>query len=200
MLENILEAYCFIANNYCVGDELFFFGFSRGAYTVRCVAGLICEIGVLKPASIPDFIIHYNRYTTSKSKGPIGKFSDYAPWKAYIASVGEKKIAIADKVDIQVIGVWDTVGALGVPDLGHFWTWHKADVRQYQFQDTNLNDRMFSLLCMLHLLTSKQRFSTPSKLLPLMNADKPSPPQSGNSLPTPRPNFANAGFLVHTST
>jgi uncharacterized protein (DUF2235 family) len=141
LIDNILEAYNFIANNYCVGDELFFFGFSRGAYTVRSVAGLVCEIGILKPAFIPQFIKQYNSYINSKNTDPVPPFSQYAPWIKYLTEQGEKSITIADNVNVKVIGVWDTVGSLGVPDLGHFWNWHKADTRLYQFQNTNINDR-----------------------------------------------------------
>ena len=45
---NIQQAYRFIANNYHEGDELFLFGFSRGAYTVRSLAGFIGSVGLLE--------------------------------------------------------------------------------------------------------------------------------------------------------
>src|SRR5689334_4426224 len=48
--ENVLSAYRFIINNFDEGDEIFLFGFSRGAYTVRVLAGLIHKIGLLNPA------------------------------------------------------------------------------------------------------------------------------------------------------
>ena len=46
--KNIQDAYRFIVHNYNPGDELFLFGFSRGAYTVRSLAGFIRNVGVLK--------------------------------------------------------------------------------------------------------------------------------------------------------
>jgi uncharacterized protein (DUF2235 family) len=45
--ENIKNAYAFIVSNYEVGDEIYLFGFSRGAYTARSIAGLIHNLGVL---------------------------------------------------------------------------------------------------------------------------------------------------------
>lgn len=46
--KNIQDCYRFIVQNYDLGDELYFFGFSRGAYTVRLLAGLIRNCGILK--------------------------------------------------------------------------------------------------------------------------------------------------------
>lgn len=45
--ENVREAYSFLSNNYSEGDEIFLLGFSRGAFTVRAVAGIIATVGLL---------------------------------------------------------------------------------------------------------------------------------------------------------
>src|SRR5262245_57442256 len=47
--ENVIAAYRFLAQTYQPGDQLYFFGFSRGAYTVRAVAGLIHMLGLVRP-------------------------------------------------------------------------------------------------------------------------------------------------------
>jgi uncharacterized protein (DUF2235 family) len=47
--DNVLSAYEFLIENYEEGDELFMFGFSRGAYTVRVLAGLIHKVGLPRP-------------------------------------------------------------------------------------------------------------------------------------------------------
>ena len=44
---NVRDAYAFLAANYCEGDEIFLFGFSRGAYTARSVAGIIGWVGLI---------------------------------------------------------------------------------------------------------------------------------------------------------
>jgi hypothetical protein len=48
---NVRDAYAFVAANYCDGDEIFLFGFSRGAYTVRSVAGIIGWTGLIHMAT-----------------------------------------------------------------------------------------------------------------------------------------------------
>lgn len=49
--ENIRLAYEWLVENYTDGDEIFIFGFSRGAYTARSLAGLVTRLGILKPGS-----------------------------------------------------------------------------------------------------------------------------------------------------
>ncbi|PZO46217.1 MAG: DUF2235 domain-containing protein, partial [Alphaproteobacteria bacterium] len=50
--DNLLDAWLFINLNYEPGDELYLFGFSRGAYTVRSLAGLLRKIGILRRAHV----------------------------------------------------------------------------------------------------------------------------------------------------
>ena len=45
---NLQEAYTFLINHWNPGDEIYIFGFSRGAYTARAMAGLLCQIGVIR--------------------------------------------------------------------------------------------------------------------------------------------------------
>ena len=47
--DNVLSAYCFLVENYAPGDSIYLFGFSRGAYTVRVLAGLVHKIGLISP-------------------------------------------------------------------------------------------------------------------------------------------------------
>lgn len=147
--ENIVEAYNFIVNNYAPGDKLYFFGFSRGAYTVRAVAGLVCSIGVLKPSFMSAFLKAYSAYLHPTKLYPKEHkpFGECTPWKEFENSNTGVKYAncLPGKVDIDVIGVWDTVGSLGVPDLGHLWKYHKADPSVYECYDTDLHPRMVYL-------------------------------------------------------
>ena len=53
---NMRDAYAFICNNYCEGDEIFLFGFSRGAYTARSVGGLIGFAGLLGKHDLDRFL------------------------------------------------------------------------------------------------------------------------------------------------
>ena len=102
--KNIMDDYRFIVQNYKAGDELYFFGFSRGAYTVRSLAGLINNCGILKR----------NKANMTEKAFELYKNSDFHP-DAHESVEFRRKYAVEDKVRIKFIGVWDTVGALGVP-------------------------------------------------------------------------------------
>jgi uncharacterized protein (DUF2235 family) len=97
---NVRDGYRFIANNYEDGDEIFLFGFSRGAFTARSIGGLIGKFGLLRKEEMDQFGEAYDVYR-NKDAGE----ADLAPFVA----LGHGKIKI------HFIGVWDTVGSLGVP-------------------------------------------------------------------------------------
>jgi len=123
--KNIMDCYRFIVQNYDKGDELYLFGFSRGAYTVRSLAGMIRNCGVLKreyAQHIPKAFALYRQRGTSSS-----------PDKEKAKSL-RAKYCVADKTIIQFVGVWDTVGTLGVP----FSFWGLLDNKdEYLFHDTS---------------------------------------------------------------
>ena len=110
--KNIMDNYRYIVQNYSPGDDLFLFGFSRGAYTVRSVCGLINNCGILKR---PDARLIQRAFDYYKRSS-----SPYAPH-------GEKSEQFRSNhshphATVKFVGVWDTVGALGipVPFLGFF--------------------------------------------------------------------------------
>lgn len=146
LTENVIEAYNFIVLNYEPGDEIFCFGFSRGAYTARAVAGLVSDIGVLKPIHMQLFPQIYRAYQRNKEGKP---FRETQPWKDFVygklsrkgSQLTEMEREFGDakaraqsweihphgdlEVDersryVKVVGVWDTVGSLGVPDVAFF--------------------------------------------------------------------------------
>jgi uncharacterized protein (DUF2235 family) len=125
---NILEAYRFIIQNYEPGDELFLFGFSRGAYTVRSLSGLIRNSGILKIINIDQIDRAYQIYRSRKP--------DLQP-RAEEATLFRKTFAVEESTRIQFIGVWDTVGSLGNPlFLNGFFG------KQNQFHDTELSSKI----------------------------------------------------------
>ncbi len=97
------ELYDFICNNYEPGDELFFFGFSRGSFTVRSVAGLVCDLGVLSAVHMSRFPEMWEAYRANTGGEPFRESTWYLDNK--------DKLGLVD-VGIKVVGVWDTVGAL----------------------------------------------------------------------------------------
>ena len=99
---NVLDAYQFLIDNYEDGDELWFFGFSRGAYTARSVAGLVRNCGILRQQNLDRMHEAYALYR-SRAESPRGTASTLF------------RHAYSYEPRIRFIGVWDTVGALGIP-------------------------------------------------------------------------------------
>lgn len=122
---NVRDAYSFIASNYCGGDEIFLFGFSRGAYTARSISGLIGWAGLLHKRDMDDFALLWESFKLRQRPGQ-GPDPD---WK-------DARLDFEDRhkdVPIECVGVWDTVGALGIP--GHVGGLFKDF---YEFHDTDL--------------------------------------------------------------
>jgi uncharacterized protein (DUF2235 family) len=126
--ENILQAYRFLIKNYSPGDELFFFGFSRGAYTVRSLAGLIRNSGILKIDQLDKINRAYNIYQSRKP--------EHHP-KEIESGLFKKTFAVEEHTQIKFIGVWDTAGALGNPLF-----LKRLSRRRNQFHDTKLSSRI----------------------------------------------------------
>ncbi len=127
--QSIKNAYRFLCLNYVEGDEIYLFGFSRGAYTVRSLAGFIYCSGLLNRQQISHIPEAYELYRDRKSYP-----SDSAS-KEFRSKYGEN-------VPITVLGCWDTVGELGVPDqipLLPIDDWINA---KYKFHDTQLNRKI----------------------------------------------------------
>ncbi len=124
--KNIQDAYRFLCLNHNQGDEIYLFGFSRGAYTVRSLAGMIYCSGLL---SRPNIRLSPEAYRIYRDRNI--KPSDPEA-QAFRANYGER-------VPITLLGCWDTVGALGIPDqipLLPVDDWINA---KYKFHDTTLS-------------------------------------------------------------
>ena len=119
--DNIFDAYRFLVANYEVGDEIYLFGFSRGAFTARSVAGMIRKCGVIKRERIEQY-----RPALALYQDP-----NIGPVSAEAIRFRETN-ALAVDTPIQCVGVFDTVGALGMPIGG------KGD-EKYAFHDTELS-------------------------------------------------------------
>ena len=126
---NTLDAYTFLCMNYFPGDDIFLFGFSRGAYTVRSLAGLIRNCGILTPNNLYlvgaayDLYKNRNNYATPDSSMMKGFKKQYTPY------------SIEGDVRIKLIGVWDTVGTLGIPENAL----EKHNYEKYKFHDLTLS-------------------------------------------------------------
>jgi uncharacterized protein (DUF2235 family) len=121
---NVRELYRFIVYNYEPGDELYFFGFSRGAFTVRTLAGFMNKVGLIHKDDdyyVPEI---YDCYESSKGPGT-------PEWTKAFHNIN----ATHSCPPIRFMGVWDTVGALGAPGfLGQILNKNK-----YRYHDVGLN-------------------------------------------------------------
>jgi uncharacterized protein (DUF2235 family) len=132
--ENVLTAYKFVVSNYEEDDELYLFGFSRGAYTVRVLAGLIHKVGVLSPQQLnladaaltaykQSVEFKYNFDSSSAvhepEDGPVSR-DDRAAQFSRIVSVRWPTI--------RFVGVWDTVACVIVPRPDRFYTFTLQDL------------------------------------------------------------------------
>jgi len=97
---HIMGGYEFLMQNYRANDKICIFGFSRGSYTARCLAGMIHKVGLLPTCNLQQVPFAYKMYTRSDDLG-------WAQSNAF------KKTFSID-VDIDFVGVWDTVNSVGL--------------------------------------------------------------------------------------
>jgi uncharacterized protein (DUF2235 family) len=117
--DNIRSAYMFIAQNYIPGDEIFLFGFSRGAYTARSLVGFLNACGILKRQNLADLPNAWVYYRAEPPHSPDDFKAKY------------NTDCHAD-AKVNFLGVWETVGALGIPlDL-----LAASNEKQFAFHDT----------------------------------------------------------------
>ncbi len=146
---NIRIAYQFIAERYAAGDELYIFGFSRGAYTARSLAGMIRKCGI---AADPGDDTVRKAFDLYRLPG-----AENHPDKPHILETRRQvspDFATSQKdldwrsdhsqlVNIAYLGIWDTVGALGMPpsvlgSAARIWN------RRYRFHDLELSSLVSS--------------------------------------------------------
>src|ERR1700674_4205441 len=113
--ENIRLAYEWLVENYNDGDEIFIFGFSRGAFTARSLAGLIAKLGVLKPGSPIGIAQLYDRYKRGDEE-TIWRLADMQSSGNVQNITTEERwlLKYSQRADVKMVGVWDTVGSLGL--------------------------------------------------------------------------------------
>ena len=128
--DNIRDTYHFLGHNFVPGSEIYLFGFSRGAYTARSLCGFIKAAGLLdKPSPKDVWRIYMDRYVLAArgSTGVLARPSgwDVDPIRVWLAKkageavghLGGDVAALPTHGDVKIkfVGVYDTVGALGVP-------------------------------------------------------------------------------------
>ncbi|RAR13593.1 peptidoglycan binding domain-containing protein [Stemphylium lycopersici] len=115
--DECISVYKYIVENYTDSHEIWLFGFSRGAFTVRCVAGMINNCGIIKrraeysDAEVSRLCYEVFRTYRSGLPGDAPKSDECRRWKG----LGDRVWQV--KRPIRFMGIIDTVGALGIPRL-----------------------------------------------------------------------------------
>lgn len=120
---HILAGYRHLVESYEEGDEVFVLGFSRGAYTARSLVGMIRNCGLVRRRGASLKIgIAYGIYRT-REDGPDTS-----------AAIAFREM-FSREIPIRFLGVWDTVGALGIP----LEAARRLNSKLYEFHDTELS-------------------------------------------------------------
>ncbi|KAH8664536.1 hypothetical protein BX600DRAFT_550556 [Xylariales sp. PMI_506] len=157
--ENIRAAYAFICANYVDGDEIILVGFSRGAYTARSVAGMICDLGLLTREGMEFFYPIFKDMENWRSlyyKDPYPGIPFHNKPRGDNAADAYKQMLLdrgltrayqshdeAQPIKVKAVAVWDTVGSLGIPTISlvtKLGLPHSSI--EYRFFDTNLSERI----------------------------------------------------------
>ena len=152
LTDKIAEAYRFLVLNYEPGDQIYIFGFSRGAYTARSLAGLIRNCGIPSrdhiekvPAALA-FYLDRSAYKDPNSDAARRFRAAHSPRILINEADREwrRSNGFTDNLDaipffrLTYIGVWDTVGALGIPKHLLIERLMRTS-RKYQFHDGDLS-------------------------------------------------------------
>jgi len=114
--DNIRHAYEWLMEEYAEGDEIYVFGFSRGAYTARSLTGIIAKCGLLLPGAPLPVVQVYERYARGPDAVPLYHLEYEARHQSRKFDLEETwLLQYSRRVAIKFTGVWDTVGSLGVP-------------------------------------------------------------------------------------
>jgi len=137
LFQKIKDGYTKICHVYDQDDEIFIFGFSRGAYTARSLAGMIAICG-LPSESFDNNLVNdaFNAYRNPDQR---------AAFQAKYPALYDAKI--------KMVGVWDTVGSLGIPAI-----FGDVDMSIYGFLDTNLHPDVLNAYQALAIDERRQEF------------------------------------------
>lgn len=115
--ENVFDAYRFLMEKYEEGDKVFLFGFSRGAFTIRVLAGMLRGVGLLdkdKTNMLPEMWSHYRKIRILPDDAPQAE-------KQKAAEQAQKTATLRQHCNrpcrVAFLGPWDTVGSVGVYNM-----------------------------------------------------------------------------------
>jgi uncharacterized protein (DUF2235 family) len=120
---NVLDLYCFLSRHYQDGDQIYAFGFSRGAFTIRVLVGLIANQGIVQAkteierrwlANQAFWAYLEDRHCRSGRRGPLSPFFlKMRKWLGLSPATRLPLVRLSDQRQIRFLGLWDTVSAYG---------------------------------------------------------------------------------------
>jgi uncharacterized protein (DUF2235 family) len=125
--DKVLASYLFLVHNYHEGDQIYLFGFSRGAYTVRVLAGLIHKIGLVSPEQANlagSGLTSYKQFSSNGQHGSgreLSQLTDAGDSEGPLPTTKDDQAAQFARIlstrwpTIRFVGVWDTVASVIVP-------------------------------------------------------------------------------------
>ncbi len=127
--ERVLAAYSFLIDNYEDGDEIYLFGFSRGAYTVRVLAALIHKVGLLAPQQRNLADAALTAYKQSAELAVLSASTNFDEQGPEVAPTSKDdrasqfaRIVSVRWPTVKFMGVWDTVASVIVPRPDRFYS------------------------------------------------------------------------------
>lgn len=148
IISRIVRGYTFLSRNYEAGDAIVLVGFSRGAYTARALGGLIVSQGLLAKSLTEDKTAAYRwgakawyRYRQADhQEGVLPRLAELAAdLPAFLSTKEIQDQDLLPVPTIQAVAVWDTVGALGIPDYCQ-----DRRIDAFQFADTQLSPKVLN--------------------------------------------------------
>ena len=149
IISRIVRGYTFISRNYVPGDQIIIAGFSRGAYTARALGGMIAKAGLMDygKLNITDKEQAYRcglyvwAYYREQQQKNLAQRAIEAVWRKVLGigtEIGQEHMIT--NVPLAAIGVWDTVGALGIP----IYAGEDRRLDLFRFADTDLSSKAAS--------------------------------------------------------
>jgi uncharacterized protein (DUF2235 family) len=131
--DKVLQSYLFLVRNYQEGDQIYLFGFSRGAYTVRVLAGLIHKIGLIAPEQANlagSGLTSYKQFSSDGQSDPgadLRQLTDAGDSEGPLPKSKDDRATQFARIlssrwpTIRFVGVWDTVASVIVPRPDRFY-------------------------------------------------------------------------------
>jgi uncharacterized protein (DUF2235 family) len=202
---NVQAAYRWLIETYTPGDDVFVFGFSRGAFTARSLTGLIAKCGLLQAGAPLSIEQVFERYTKGKSLRPLyqleferrelrrrlakGGSAATPPRIDPLSREDEWLLAYSQRIRIQFTGVFDTVGSFGVP----FGDIRGLSSRRFLFHHTRLSN-LYKYAYQALAIDEHRRHFSPT----LWTKFTPVPPDPNARRPTAAPVVEQRWFVgVH---